>query len=619
MADMKETNSTLQRVLSHLTSAPVSEVVETVQKLNAFQALSTLKDGTGSVDLCSKALADGEVAKIDAQALAESPTKLPAKPWTSVAGDGLVSHLVADFFFPSADDPFVTGSTLIDRDLFIQDMTLCNPSQSQFCSRFLVNAICGLRSLSSDKIRLVNEITGTNLTELFVAEAKQHFDTEGGRRCLTTIQALYLFFMVTCYFSTNEAGSVYRLGALDYLSRLDLDKAFAEYRRGNGLADPDQCRALFKTYWGIFNFECILCHAYLRPPPINLLPLAFFPGDTDGSRSTPGKAQIAPRVVPATNRISDMQYRVMKYNSDPIPPVGDESDMRVRNDLLFQLQALKISLIPNPVDSETQDRHTILVKLYINMVACNILRPLRSTTPVYCPDNTSITTTSSSTASIPTPITAKLRLLCLATTDIRLIETYLTRCAPPSYAPSVTVPLWSAVSTILPFLEDEDADRLLATRDAFARGCAMLERLESCFRSMRTFRRGVLAVAWKLGVRIPAPAWPAFEGLEAEVRRGDVDLRNVAVDIVVPLPRDLAERVFVTDSGCAARRVRDAISGLDLAAVLGEWGKALRMEEERLEGDKLERERSERTRPEGQSLEAGRLEEEKRVGSVGSV
>lgn len=148
MADMKETNNTLQRVLSHLTSVPVSEAVETVQKLNATQALSTLKDGTGSVDLCSKALADGEVAKFDAQALAESAIKVPAKPWTSVAGDGLVSHLISDFFSRDSSDPFVNGCTYLEQNLFLRDMKLGDPSQSQFCSKFLVNAICGLRSVS---------------------------------------------------------------------------------------------------------------------------------------------------------------------------------------------------------------------------------------------------------------------------------------------------------------------------------------------------------------------------------------------------------------------------------------------------------------------------------------
>ncbi|KAL2163811.1 hypothetical protein VTH06DRAFT_5870 [Thermothelomyces fergusii] len=604
MADMKETNNTLQRVLSHLTSAPVSEVVETVQKLNATQALSTLKDGSGSVDLCSKALADGEVAKIDAQALAESATKLPAKPWTSVAGDGLVSHLIADFFSRDPEDPFVTGCTLIDRDLFIQDMMLADPSQSQFCSPFLVNAICGLRSLCSEKIRRVNEITGTNLSELFVAEAKQHFDTEGGRRRLTTIQALYIFFMLTCHFSTDKGGSVYRLGALDYLNRLDLNRAFADYRRGSGPADPNQCRALLRTYWGIFNFECILSHAYLRPPPIDSIPLSFFPGDADASRSTPGQQpQVANRVVPATNRISDMQYRVMKYNSDPIPPVGDESDMRVRNDLLFQLQALERSLIPDYTDANTWDRRTMLIKLYINMVACNILRPLWSSTPVYCPKlaTTAITTATAATATAsssaapnPTSITAKRRLLSLATNDIRMIETYLARFSSPGYAPSVSVPLWSAIFILLPFLEDEEAERELGMRDAFARGCAMLVQLERFFRGVRTFRRGILAIAWKLGVRIPASAWPAFEGLEAEVRRGDVDLRHVAVDVVISLPRDLADSVFAAHPDCAATKGGDAMPGLDLAAVLGEWGKALQAEGKRAEADQPGRERPDR-------------------------
>lgn len=251
--------------------------------------------------------------------------------------------------------------------------------------------------LTSPKIRHVNEITGTNLAELFVAEAKQHFDIEGGKRCLTTIQALYIFFMVTCHVSTNKGGMVYRLGALDYLNRFDPNKILAEYRRGDGAIDRDTCRSYLKTYWGIFNTEwcvvihemrvdhchqfhgcppkkltvppggtngifSVVCHTHLRPPSIRLPPLAFFPDGTDDSQSTPGQPQAAGRVAPATNRISDMLYRVLTYNCDPIPPVGDESDMRVRNDLLFQLQVLENSVIPNASDPDAWNRHTTLVK-----------------------------------------------------------------------------------------------------------------------------------------------------------------------------------------------------------------------------------------------------------------
>src|SRR5690606_18205850 len=104
---------------------------------------------------------------------------------------------------------------------------------------------------------------------MFVAEAKQHFDIEGGKRCLTTIEALYIVFMVTCHVCINKGGMVYRLGALDYLNRFDPNKILAEYRRGDGAIDRDTCRSYLKTYWGIFNTEwCVVIHE-MRVDPLS--------------------------------------------------------------------------------------------------------------------------------------------------------------------------------------------------------------------------------------------------------------------------------------------------------------------------------------------------------------
>lgn len=57
-----------------------------------------------------------------------------------------------------------------------------------------------------------------------------------------------------------------------------------------------------------------------------------------------------------------MQYRVMKYNSEPLGTIGDELDMRVRNDLLFQLRALENALLPEFDCSKPIDGHTIQLK-----------------------------------------------------------------------------------------------------------------------------------------------------------------------------------------------------------------------------------------------------------------
>ncbi|KAH6649462.1 hypothetical protein F5144DRAFT_634971 [Chaetomium tenue] len=142
------------------------------------------------------------------------------------------------------------------------------------------------------------------------------------------------------------------------------------------------------------------------------------------------------------------------------------------------------------------------------MVAYNILRPLPSTTPITLPT----TSTSSTTPTTPpTTTTAKSLLLALSAHDIHLMHSYLTQRAALKYTPALVIPLWSAVFTLVPFLADP------STHDIFARGCALLEVFERDMRGVRTFRRGILAVAWKIGVGIPEAAAEALEGLEGEI------------------------------------------------------------------------------------------------------
>jgi hypothetical protein len=78
---------------------------------------------------------------LDAQGSRWSPLKLRARPWTDVAGDGIVSALISSFF--SFDGIYMLP--FVDRHCFVRDMNRRDGNQSQFCSPFLVNAICTLQ------------------------------------------------------------------------------------------------------------------------------------------------------------------------------------------------------------------------------------------------------------------------------------------------------------------------------------------------------------------------------------------------------------------------------------------------------------------------------------------
>lgn len=87
-------------------------------------------------------LGDPRIRKLDDEARDSCPFHVPARPWTAVAGDGLVSELVCGIF---AWDAYVYP--FFRPDAFLADMRRMDPSTAQYCSPFLVNAICAMRAV----------------------------------------------------------------------------------------------------------------------------------------------------------------------------------------------------------------------------------------------------------------------------------------------------------------------------------------------------------------------------------------------------------------------------------------------------------------------------------------
>ncbi len=150
-ADLKVTseqleieNKCLKDLLSSLSSLPESEASAIYRKLKLADdpASWTLQDVQDASVLL--AATNSKVAMIHADAPADSVLKVSAQPWTSVAGDALVSHLVSAFF--KWDSPFVCS--FIDQELFLRDMQHGSQANNQFCSPLLVNSLCALRSVS---------------------------------------------------------------------------------------------------------------------------------------------------------------------------------------------------------------------------------------------------------------------------------------------------------------------------------------------------------------------------------------------------------------------------------------------------------------------------------------
>ncbi len=82
--------------------------------------------------------------QLESDGLEYSPIKVPALPWTTVAGDGIVSELISAWF--KWDNAFLYP--FIDRECFTKDIRAADPQNAMYCSPFLVNAICAHRSVS---------------------------------------------------------------------------------------------------------------------------------------------------------------------------------------------------------------------------------------------------------------------------------------------------------------------------------------------------------------------------------------------------------------------------------------------------------------------------------------
>ncbi|KAF4979223.1 hypothetical protein FZEAL_4532 [Fusarium zealandicum] len=134
--------------------------------------------------------------------LSVSSIRVHARPWTTVAGDGLVSQLISSFF--SWDDTFLYP--FIDRQSFLDDMRKGEPEGAKYCSPFLVNAICASQCFISDRAKAFSSMAGKDVGGQFLDEAKKLLDLEQGLVSLPTAQGHALIFTLSDYRGVDRAG-----------------------------------------------------------------------------------------------------------------------------------------------------------------------------------------------------------------------------------------------------------------------------------------------------------------------------------------------------------------------------------------------------------------------------
>jgi len=140
----------LQELYKYLRTRPEWEVAEIVSRIRAnhdpLAVLRFIKDGDMLVEASMAGRRGAETSQLqqlDADALRRSSLRVAARPWTVIAGDGVVSELISIFF--TIEQP--SFGTYVDKTYFLRDMRSGTAIGAKLCSPFLVNAICAYASV----------------------------------------------------------------------------------------------------------------------------------------------------------------------------------------------------------------------------------------------------------------------------------------------------------------------------------------------------------------------------------------------------------------------------------------------------------------------------------------
>jgi hypothetical protein len=101
-----------------------------------------------------------DLENLDVAAMSKSTFQVHARPWTTLADDGLVSELLSSFF--ASDGCFYLS--FVDQQYFLDDMEAGDIDMAKLCSPLLVNAICALRCVSEHR-RTPDDVVNTMFSQ----------------------------------------------------------------------------------------------------------------------------------------------------------------------------------------------------------------------------------------------------------------------------------------------------------------------------------------------------------------------------------------------------------------------------------------------------------------------
>ncbi|EFZ00818.2 Zn(2)-C6 fungal-type DNA-binding domain protein [Metarhizium robertsii ARSEF 23] len=480
-----------------------------------------------------------QLERLDRLALDGSIIKVPARPWTIVAGDGLVSELITNLFH-------FNGTYLLpvlEKDVFIEDMKSGHVIGSRYCTPFLVNAICAVESNFSERAKQFGVIAKQNLSDRFFEEAKRLYEREQGCASIPNIVALVLMYLTMAIKGRDKISRIYLYTAYALLNRLSLEEKFQALESRPG-SQKEKC-IISRVLWGLYIMESRIAFYYSHPsilpaPKVPKPPDEFGTANMDVLGRLYDEATSAVPLVPGINTINcnltELWNDLMQYICQGAI-TGSDTDLRSRKSFYCMINPktrTRISLSPNPK----------LARMHETEIIFTILRDVPLDTPFH------------NLYDLPgTTVRDILRKRCIA--DVELIGVYMNKWQFLGGLAYRHIHL--CMYALIPFLDDS------ATHPAFSTACMIAQQGISRMKVLGYLLQGIQAFAWAMGKTIPESARRYLHGWGVEAIEPDLP-----VSFVLPQPDNVKE-ALARNSGSLLEEVESQLGSLiELWARLGQ-------------------------------------------------
>ncbi|SMR50161.1 unnamed protein product [Zymoseptoria tritici ST99CH_3D1] len=344
------------------------------QTADPFKFLKLVRDRNGDLPTgLPEPNVKAMMRQLDASALEESRIKVRASPWTSIAGDGIVSHLISRALEPSV-------TTFIDEEALTTDMSVQNPGTTPYCSALLVNVLCAFGTFGSTYVDRIDSSTKLNdegkLRVQFFNKARDLLDEERGKASLPTVQALFLLYLYWNFLGMDRAGLVYRLQGVDMFKKLRLGSQTLPCERGYN--EALNRRACSRNAWGLFCAESYISYAYHQPSliPIPTLP-HYFTEPTPFERIDTVMIRTSDDVLEARCHLLSIFYRIASYKPREPNVLGSHADIATRQRLYDALRGWHSVLPDRPHYSPHQAIHYRVFRSQFHLLSAILWRPLQ--------------------------------------------------------------------------------------------------------------------------------------------------------------------------------------------------------------------------------------------------